>query len=378
MPPPRILVIEPKWTGHYPMFAGVVADALQAAGATVTLSMTRSDPSETGGLPELVETEMAGRIEIRRSLGSLPGGFSPLTKAGGSREWTVIDEELEALRPDIVLFPSADALACTRSSRDHAGIRMAGCLHNSRLGYGNRGYRFMLRREWMRHHLRGCGMTLGSIDPVPVDASRSPQIHLLPHPLARREGPSFPPPSLRDLDAKIGDRRVVLVIGEHSKRKATDRIVNAWPAPAPPEAVLVVAGRRVPAVNEAIQARMKDDQILDLDRILSTAEFDGLLHRADVVTAIYPGHVGISGVVTEAAGQDSAVLGSAEGGIGRLVTMHGLGTTVPSRSDRALAEALERAAVTDPPVDVTRRRAFVDSCRGLDLGRRWMSFAIGS
>lgn len=378
MSPPRILIIEPKWTGHYPMFAGLVADAIQVAGGSVTLSMTRSNPSETGGLPELVETALADRVEIRRSLGELPGGFSPVNRVGGSREWAVVDEEIEALRPDAVLFPSADALACTRSIRDHAGFRMAGCLHNARLGYGGQGPRFMLRREWMRHHLQRSQMTLGSVDPLPVEASRSPKIHLLPHPLARREDYSSPPSSLRDIDARIGSRRMVLVIGEHSTRKATERIVNAWPDSVHSEAVLMVAGRRVPAVNEAIQVRGKDDRILDLDQILSTAEFHALLHRADVVTAVYPGHVGISGVVIEAAGCDSAVLASAEGGVGRLVTRHGLGTTVASRSEPALARALERVAMTDPPVDVARRQAFVDSCRGEGLGHRWMSFTSGS
>ena len=74
----RILVVEPKWTGHYAGFAGLVADALREAGESVTLSLTRSGPNETTGIPEQVESELGDRLAIRRSLEPLPGGFLSL------------------------------------------------------------------------------------------------------------------------------------------------------------------------------------------------------------------------------------------------------------------------------------------------------------
>ena len=108
----KILVLEPKWTGHYPMFAARICDALRANGCTVTLCLTRSPESETGGIPELAESEIAERFEVRRNLDAIPSGFSPLNRAGGAREWSVIRKEIEQTDADVVLIPSADAVAC--------------------------------------------------------------------------------------------------------------------------------------------------------------------------------------------------------------------------------------------------------------------------
>lgn len=317
----RILVVEPKWTGHYAGFAGLVADALREVRESVTLSLTRSGPNETTGIPEQVESELGDRLAIRRSLEPLPGGFSPLSNAGGEREWGAIATEVRALRPEVVLFPSADALACAKSSRQRIralGLPAAGCIHNARFGYGGRGLCFMLRREWMRHRLRHGGMTLGSLDPVASAAFGPEQLRLLPLPLSQ----PTPERPREDIERRLGERRIVLAIGEHSRRKGTERLVEAWPDPAPSSAALVIAGRRWEGVDRALAGRTEDlanDRILEIDRTLSAGEFRWLLHRADVVTGVYPAQVGISGVLIEAAGEGTAVLGSQEGGIGRMV-----------------------------------------------------------
>ncbi len=370
---PRILVIEPKWTGHYAGFAGMVADALQGAGESVTLALTRSGPNETTGIPENVESELGDRLEVRRSLKELPGGFSPLSDAGGEREWDAITDEIHELRPEVVLFPSADALACARSSRSRIrtlGSAAAGCIHNARFGYGGRGLRFMLRREWMRLRLQRCGMTLGSLDPVASLAFGPDRLRLLPLPLSEPASECAPD----GIERRLGDRRVVLAIGEHSRRKGTERIIDAWPDPGPSSASLVIAGRRWRGVEEALDRRSSDleaERIIDLDRTLSAREFRWLLRRADVVTGVYPAQVGISAVVIEAAGEGSAVLGSREGGIGRIIEDHGLGSTVPSNDDDALRRALADAAMRDPDVDERGRADFVAASRGARLGRAW-------
>ena len=79
-----------------------------------------------------------------------------------------------------------------------------------------------------------------------------------------------------------------------------------------------------------------------------------------------------SGIVAEAAASGTAVLGSAEGGIGRQIQAHGLGQTIRSRDDRALAEALARAAIDDPEVDETRRTAFAREGRDPAFGQAWL------
>ena len=373
----RILVVEPKWTGHYAGFAARVAEGLRLTGRSVTLALTASGPDETTGITEVVEEAFADRLDIRRTLGPLPRGFSPITERGGELEWHTIESEIEQARADVVVAPSADAIACTRDAPDRcrrSGVPLVGCIHNARLGYRGHGPRFLLRREWMRRRLARCGMTLGTLDPVAVEAGRRIPLHPLPHPASGTPGPDVPD-SMADLEDRIGDRRVILAIGEHSLRKGTDRIVAHWPEPAPDDAVLVVAGRRCAAVDEALGRRTGDveaSRILDIPRTLSGGEFDWLVHRADVVTAVYQQHVGISGIVAEAAASGTAVLGSAEGGIGRQIQAHGLGQTIRSRDDRALAEALARAAIDDPEVDETRRTAFAREGRDPAFGQAWL------
>ena len=375
----QILVLEPKWTGHYPMFASLVADALRTTAGKVTLSLTRATRDVTGGIPDFAEIEVADRVEVRRSLGVIPSGYCPLTEAGGSEEWSAVENEIQALNPDLVVVPSADAICCARETPMKVrrfGIPIAGCMHNARLGYRGRGPRFLLRREWMRWRMRRCGMTLGTVDPVAVDSGKSIPLHLLPLPIANR-GPTGEKPGLiRELEDRIAGRRMILAIGEHSRRKATDRIVASWPDPAPKDAVLVIAGRRSAEVVDAIQARRHDVEagwIIDIDRTLSTPEFDGLLARADVVTAVYQGHIGVSGVVIEAAATGTAVLGCMDGGIGRTIVDHGLGAVIPN-NQQALAKALVDVSKENPDVDELKRSAFIDSCRGDALERAWREF----
>ena len=380
----RILVLEPKWTGHYPMFAALVADALRGAGASTTLCLTRSGRDETGGIPELAEAEVGGRVEVRRTLAEIPRGYSMPNEADGTLEWSVIEEGIDAADADVILLPSGDALACAREApmkiRRH-GIPVAACIHNARFGYHGRGTRFMLRREWMRWRMRRCGMALGTLDPIAFEAGKSIPMQLLPLPIRNQTLPDHSSSLIEEIARRIGGRRVVLAIGEHSIRKGTDRIVASWPAPAPTDAALVIAGSRSPIVDKAIEARRSDveaGRIIDIDQVLSSEEFEWLVERADVGTTVYRNHVGISGIVHDAAAAGTAVLGSEEGGIGRLIADHHLGVTIPSDDDQALARALAGIAIETPRVDEHKRQAFVDTCRGASLGKAWLEFVSRS
>ena len=83
----------------------------------MTLSLTRCGPEETGGIPELAEAEVAGRLEVRRDLAAIPSGFSPLTEGGGAHELSVIGGRIRRTDADVILIPSADSVACARETR---------------------------------------------------------------------------------------------------------------------------------------------------------------------------------------------------------------------------------------------------------------------
>ena len=372
----KILVVEPKWTGHYPMFAALTAEALGTLSPSVTLSLTVDSGKGPGCMAEFAATAVTDRIEVRRSLPNLPGGYSEITEAGGRLEWSLVAEEIARIKPNVIVLPSADAVACIRPgslSLQNTAATIVGCVHNARFGYGQRGLRFLLRREWMRRRWRQSGIHLGSMDPVAVENRGALPLQLLPHPLAMGSESPAQSRSL-PLTEQFGTRRVILAIGEHSTRKRTDRMVLGWPDPAPENAVLVVAGRRGAQVDAALASRRRDvesGRIVSIDRTLSTAEFDGLLERADVATAVYQQHVGISGVVFEAARLGTAVLASEEGGIGHVVKQHGLGRIIPSTDDAALAAALADVAAEDPRTNPALRDAFVKTGSRASVADAW-------
>ncbi|MAC18804.1 MAG: hypothetical protein CMJ23_03825 [Phycisphaerae bacterium] len=372
----RILVVEPKWTGHYSMYAASVADALGMLNTSVTLSLPDESCDEPGYMAGLAAASTSDRVEVRRSLPNLPGGYSHLTEAGGRLEWSLMAEEIARVKPDVIVLPSADALACVPRRllpREIIAPNTVGCVHNARFGYGRRGLKFLLRREWMRRRWRQSGIHLGSMDPVAITNRGALPLQLLPHPLSKRS--TSPARSdLLPLTKEFEARRVVLAIGEHGTRKGTDRMIFAWPDPAPENAVLVIAGRRGAEVDAALASRSRDlesGRIISIDRTLSTDEFDDLLERADVATTVYPQHVGISGVVAEAALQKTAVLASEEGGIGQIVKQHGLGRVIPSNDDQVLAAALADVAAEDPPTNPVLRDAFVESGSRSSVGEAW-------
>ncbi|MAD79187.1 MAG: hypothetical protein CMJ51_07450 [Planctomycetaceae bacterium] len=379
MPPferSKILVVEPKWTGHYPMFAALTAEALRTLSPSVTLSLTVESCDEPGCMAGLAAASVTDRVEVRRSLPNLTGGYSPVTEAGGRLEWSLIAEEVARIKPDMIVLPSADAVACVRPGRRPSQINaatIAGCVHGARFGYGGRGLRFLLRREWMRRRWRQSGIHLGSMDPIAVRNRGSLSLRILPHPLSMRSESPTASRSL-PLNEQFGKRRVILAIGEHSNRKRTDRLILGWPDPAPENAVLVVAGRRGAEVDDALESRRGDlesGRIVSIDRTLSTPEFDGLLERADVTTAIYQQHVGISGVVFDAARLGTAVLASQEGGIGHMVKEHGLGRVIPSADDAVLAAALADVASEDPRTNPALRDAFVKTGSKASVAEAW-------
>ena len=379
----RILVVEPKWTGHYPMYAALVADALGALSSSVTLSLTRESSEEPGCMAGLAAAATSGRVEVRRSLPNLPGGYSRFTEAGGRLEWSLIAEEIARIKPDVIVLPSADAVACVHPRnlpREITTPIAAGCVHNARIGYSQRGLKFLLRREWTRRRWRQSGIHLGSMDPIAVINRGSLPLQLLPHPLPKR---SISPATSRSLplNEEFGGRRVVLAIGEHSTRKGTDRVIRAWPDPAPEAAALVVAGRRGAEVDAALASRSRtldSGRIISIDRTLSTEEFDGLLERADVAITVYPRHMGTSGVVAEAALRETAVLASEEGGIGHMVRKHGLGRVIPSNDDLVLAAALADVAAEDPPTNSALRDAFVKTGSRSSVAEAWKRLISGA
>ena len=166
----RILVAESKWTGHHLFFARNVAEALKSPDDEVILAVTASTAESPRRMLEIaVENVTGGGVEIRRSLAGPEAGHARIDDRNGRIEVDTISAEIAATRPDRVVVPSADAVGFFLGGRSTApellrseATRMI--LHQPYVGYGDRGLRFALRRELIRHRLRKSMAGLAALD----------------------------------------------------------------------------------------------------------------------------------------------------------------------------------------------------------------------
>ena len=377
----RILVLEPKWTGHYPNFAAMAALALLEKNHDVTLCLTSAGEDLTGGIPEQAEQAVRHRLEVRRSLPVIPKGYVPMQRAQGEQELDLLLPEIRAMNPDHVVLPSVDAIAFAcgtgRRGKDLQDTPTFGCLHDAYIGHGGRGFRFAARRMLARLAFRRCGLSLGTVDPVAAAAGRTIGIRLLTHhPPIGQPDPGGETPDL----GLTRPGRVVLVAGEHSPRKGTDRIIRAWPSPCPANATLLVAGRCGGQVRQALAERQADVDaggIVVLDQVLDNNTFRACFAAADCTVAVYPKPGPISGIVLQAAGMNLPVLGSREGALGLAIKHGGLGETIASDSDAILEQAMARVAESDPVVDSRQREAFNAWYSMENFANDWRHWVLG-
>ena len=360
----RILVAESKWTGHHLFFARAVATALESSDHEVIFAVSASEAESARRMIDLATEGVSdGRIELRRTLVGPEAGFARIDDRHGGAEVDSISEEIKRTRPDRVVVPSADALAFRlgggSSGNDLLRSRHAHLvLHQPYVGYGRRGFRFALRREHIRLRLRKCDARLATLDHRVAKALQpSHPITLLPD-----NTPIHADVSAIDARRRFGiehDRPVFLAAGEHSARKGTDRIVDVWPAES--EGTLLIVGRCSEAVRDAVARRPKDldsGRIHLLDEVVDARTYSCAFRACDVVTACYPHHFGISGILHSALQVERPVLGSNYGYIGDCIRSFGLGTEVDCRDLKAIGEAIRHSVDQPPMLDPVRSRPF--------------------
>lgn len=362
----RILVAESKWTGHHLFFARDIAAALGATGHEVILSVSASDAASPRKTIELSTEGIAeDGVEIRRTLTGPDAGHARIDDHHGGIEVDSISQEITRTQPDRVVVPSADAVAFFLGGRSSAHDLLHSketclVLHQPYVGYGGRGIRFAVRRELVRRRLRRTSARLAALDHRIDDAMGSRRaVTLLP-------GSPQIPASISRLDARhrFGiehDRPVFLAAGEHSRRKGTHQLVDAWPAEA--EGTLLIVGRCSEEVRAAVASRPEDldaGRIRVVDEIVDARTYSTAFQACDIVTACYPQHFGASGILHSAIQMERPIFGSNYGCIGDCIRSFGLGVEVDCRDSDALATALRKAIQKPPTMDPVRSRPFHD------------------
>ena len=380
----RILIAEPKWTGHHLFFAQAIANGLQGFGHDVIFAVTDSKDESARSMIALAVEGLNKGVEVRRTLHGLPRGFAHLGDKDGSVEVATIAEEVRRLRPDRLIVPSADALAFhlgRRGFRDFPIESRAShfILHNAYVGYHGHGLRFAVKRQLIQRRLLRLDGNFGAFDHR-IAGALGPrhQVMILPVPPQPYEATTSTEARRRlgiDLDALI-----FLAAGEHSQRKGTDRLIEAWPAKRVQNEVLLIVGRCSEEVRAALQQRPRDidsGRIRVLDQVVDSQTYMDSFQACDVTTACYPRHFGCSGILTNSATVGRPLLGSDYGYIGDCIRSFGLGATVDCMNPEALAASLACHVRNPPVLDEQRARPFSEFHTDENHRRIIQSWVIG-
>lgn len=192
------------------------------------------------------------------------------------------------------------------------------------------------------------GQAVALADPVSTYLSDNSDSSLSAQPLEVAQ-------DLRSRLSISSDRKIFLLFGDLSARKGIQQLIDAialLPASSCQQLCLLIVGRCSAAAKLSFQASInalrqsQPVQIMEHYKFVSDQELQAYFQLADVVLAPYQKHVGMSGILLQAAAAGKPVLSSNYGLMGELVRQHQLGLAVDSTSPVALAKGLTQCLET--------------------------------
>ncbi len=202
--------------------------------------------------------------------------------------------------------------------------------------------------------LRSQVHTFFSLDPFAVPELnrrlRSAQAIHLPDPVLLETASTEQVDTLREKLGIKEDRRIALLFGALTQRKGVPQLLDAVAQLSSNEAqklclLLVGESNIADQLNHRIAQITKQlpIQILSHYEFVPEADVSAYFQLADLVLAPYQRHVGMSGILLQAAAASKPVLSSDYGLMGELVHRHQLGVTVDSTQPTAIAQGLKEA-----------------------------------
>lgn len=195
--------------------------------------------------------------------------------------------------------------------------------------------------------------TLFSLDPFVVkyisSAAAQRKLVYLPDPVELRQTP--PSPGLREQLGIESHRRILLLFGALTARKGIDHVLDAIPQLSPDlheQLAIVMVGEASSNYQEHLEAKIADllqhypIQIVRHYAFVAEEEVPRYFQNADVVLATYQRHVGMSGILIQAAAVQKPVLSSDYGLMGELVKQYQLGLAVDTTRPEAIAAGIEQ------------------------------------
>lgn len=211
------------------------------------------------------------------------------------------------------------------------------------------GEKFILNRVLQNPKLH----TLFSLDPFVVKYIRSAaaqrKLIYLPDPVELSQ--ISPSQGLREQLGIESNRRVLLLFGALTARKGIDQVLDAIPLLSPnlhQQLAIVMVGEASPSYQEHLETKIADllrrypIQIVRHYAFVAEEEVPTYFQNADIVLATYQRHVGMSGILIQAAAVQKPVLSSDYGLMGELVKQYQLGLAVDTTQPEAIAAGIEQ------------------------------------
>ena len=362
---PDVLVAEPSWRGHTLVFAAMIANQIRETGRHVRLlvpELTDENRDQIDVARELAHDE----IDLRTGLRAFSSGFGRIfSKDSELVADSVLDAYEESGAKRLVL-PTADAIASMKPGTSQAAKMRShqprSVVHQPRLGYGGFGIRFAMGREIMRSRMRRCGHHILTLDPLTHRSAIKAGLDMGLVSFSTVKDTEMNGSEARDLLEIPEKTRVISLLGEHSARKGSLEVIQAWPKNTDQDTTLLIMGSLSDSIRNELARRhdqVSSGRITVHDGFVSNKIFQAGFMASDVVTTLYPRHHGISGVTEEAALYRRPVLGGDHGANGTTIRQYGLGETIDATSPSQLRDALIKVLKQNPVVDQGRREDFI-------------------
>ena len=284
-----------------------------------------------------------------------------------AQEWRLLLKYAQALKAkhclalyfDTCLRPLAVSrpLPCPIS-----GIYFRPTFHYPTFAHYRSTYKSRLRQQWEQTLLRLIGQrsqlhTVFSLDPLALPQldrllGKSKALHL-PDPVASEKAPLERVQQLRAELEIDSNRTVALIFGALTQRKGVPKLLEAIARLSPTSAqklclLLIGESNIADALNQRIDALTQrlPVQIINRYEFVPDADVSAYFQLADVVLAPYQNHVGMSGILLQAAAAGKPVLSSNYGLMGELVNRYQLGIAVDSTQPVAIVQGLEAVLST--------------------------------
>ena len=199
---------------------------------------------------------------------------------------------------------------------------------------------------------RSCLHRLLCLDPFAVEAlnkgKRCPKAVVLADPVETHQTET-PPSKLRSHLGIEPQRKIFLLFGDLTGRKGVEQILEAisqLPSKYCDRLCFLLVGRCDLTTQQQFESKIaqvrnvKSAQIITRYGFVSQQAVPEYFQLANVVLAPYQKHIGMSGILLQAAAAQKPVLSSDYGLMGELVRRHQLGLAVDSTQPTELAKAL--------------------------------------